>query len=480
MVCCSSQSRAEDEHVSMGGVMAKDEGWNDGGNKKCIEEFIVGQLGGNKKSMVSGEISGDYGLRPTYTEQFCDKPFVRRKPDDEWPRGNVRQAAGAPAGRAPSMTPIAAKSVDRIPSGGRQQKKGVQYDPSFPGFNVYEFDHVFDGAVDVYLEGAEVGDWPTRLCAFNRPTRDVGLVADMRTIKHGGVDCRVGDPSRGGMSASGSHLRRDGFEGQYVVRPGQSAHDIAMAQDRASIAFHNTFAGECVGYEEMLLEQSRLWPESESSRPRHWDVSRNLGNAMHVDADGWRCFAVWGSDRPYGTSDGWFLLFPRHSVAIALGNGTWVSWNGRLQPHCSSVPSVAPDDELLSLFCSLPSNLLSVAERSLEGDSQLADRHAPRQQARVTMRGDTACGGKAFFDTLSVGQKVLYRVTRPFPSDRTPSKGARRKWGRVNHRFVEATVTEVLSDTLRVRDGHGGSGRGAAVSEFTVLETFNWVTFPPS
>ena len=97
--------------------------------------------------------------------------------------------------------------------------------------------------------------------------------------------------------------------------------------------FREVFADKDVGYEEMLEEQQRLWPASAEGRPRHWDFSRNLGNAEHIDPDGWRCYAVWGSDQPPGASASWFLLFPHHSLAIALGHGTWLSWDGRVQPH---------------------------------------------------------------------------------------------------------------------------------------------------
>ena len=60
---------------------------------------------------------------------------------------------------------------------------------------------------------------------------------------------------------------------------------------------------------------------------------------------------------------GWWFLFPNHGVAVELAHGTWMSWDGRVQPHCSSVPCFAEDDELLSLFASLPNNLCSVFER---------------------------------------------------------------------------------------------------------------------
>ena len=40
----------------------------------------------------------------------------------------------------------------------------------------------------------------------------------------------------------------------------------------------------------------------------------------------------------------WYLLFPRHGLAIELCHGCWISWDGRVQPHCTAVPDVAEGD----------------------------------------------------------------------------------------------------------------------------------------
>ena len=278
------------------------------------------------------------------------------------------------------------------------------------------------------------------------------------------------------------------------MRDGQDTHELELAKEHMGDLFREVFVGEGVEYEEMLEEQQRLWPASVEGRPRHWDISRNLGNAEHIDPDGWRCYAVWGSDQPPGASASWFLLFPHHSLAIALGHGTWVSWDGRVQPHCTAVPQVAAGDELLSVFCSLPARLIKVAERALAGDNQLKERHASHLGCSSHgAQGELASlyrlagkgSGRAYFDTMFVGRRVLYRVALSYPSktsgkEKEPPPAELKRWGKNNHRFVEATVVEVEPEAgkMKVRDGWGGSHLGKAVSEFSVGEVFNRVTLP--
>ena len=422
--------------------------------------------------------------------------------------------------------------MDKIAAGQREHKSGVHFDPNYEGYDVQGWKHVFSQQdVDVYLQGRE-GHPPTRLRVLDRPiTPGLGskgppawVVKDARTMKNSGFDNRKGDPSKGEMSSGGasmnptSHphpthhppaltkynpsttltlgakLARDGFQKTYSLRVEADTHELELAKERMGDLFHEVFVGEGVVYEEMLEEQQRLWPASVEGRPHHWDFSRNLGNAEHVDPDGWRSYAVWVSDQPTGASASWFLLFPHHSLAIALGHGTWVSWDGRVQPHCTAVPQVAAGDELLSVFCSLPARLIKVAERALAGDDQLKERH-------VSHIGVSSCGaqgelaslyrlvgkgsGRAYFDTMFVGRQVLYRIALPYPSkksgkEKEPPLAELKRWGKNNHRFVEATVVEVEpgAGKMTVRDGWGGSNSGKAISEFSVGEVFNRVTLP--
>ena len=110
----------------------------------------------------------------------------------------------------------------------------------------------------------------------------------------------------------------------------------------------------------MLKKQKELWPvdcpEGWVDLPLCFNASENLGNELHRDKDGARSFAVWVNKKG-DLSKSWHLLFPEWEVAIEMANGTWISWDGRHCGHCTAVPSVAPGDSLLSLFCSLPQRL---------------------------------------------------------------------------------------------------------------------------
>ena len=107
------------------------------------------------------------------------------------------------------------------------------------------------------------------------------------------------------------------------------------------------FGGRNVGWED------DLWPNPKPKTARCWDASENLGNSCHTDCDYARSFAVWLRLKTEVVVGGWWFLFPKHWVAVELAHGTWMSWDGREQPHCSSVPWFTEDDRLLSLFASL-------------------------------------------------------------------------------------------------------------------------------
>ena len=75
-------------------------------------------------------------------------------------------------------------------------------------------------------------------------------------------------------------------------------------------------------------------------------------------------YAVWLSKIGHaGSSRSWWLLFPRHGVAVELCHGCRILWDGRQQPHCTAVPDVAKGDWLISLFCSMPTSAMNVLEQ---------------------------------------------------------------------------------------------------------------------
>ena len=262
--------------------------------------------------------------------------------------------------------PIDPDAANSIPQGRRHQRSGLVYDEGFEGCLPSSWPHTCFppphggmGGRQFVLGGYGEGVGDTIVDVCYSPSVDVRMVASAE----GAIDahvrtCREGDPGSGGMIGMGSHLRRTGFVGDFVVRDGAARQVTSAAMEFAGRAFTSHFGGRGVGYEEMLVEQHRLWPHA-PPWPMCWAASFDLGNAMHVDVrDGWRCYAVWVSRLGYaglGRSSRWWLLFPRHGLAVALVHGTYISWDGRVQHHCTAVPNVAPGDRLLSLFWYSPS-----------------------------------------------------------------------------------------------------------------------------
>ena len=85
------------------------------------------------------------------------------------------------------------------------------------------------------------------------------------------------------------------------------------------------------------------------------DMSVNLGNSSHFDVhDASQGFSVW-TEEVLGVGENWFLIFPNvHGVrpdgtefrgmAVKLGHGVAISWDGRVLRHCTSISH--PDGKL--------------------------------------------------------------------------------------------------------------------------------------
>ena len=189
--------------------------------------------------------------------------------------------------------------------------------------------------------------------------------------------------------------------------------------------FDEEFSGKGVGYEEMIALQAKL---GLGEVPQSWAVSVNLGNSMHVDAnDGARSFAMWVARHGYeGASCSWWLLFPRHGVAVAITHGTFISWDGRVAPHATASPCVADGDALVSLFTTVPLDLISMRERHCHCHTALSDRQTQGHELGPNR-------AHAFFASLSRGMLVGLRTTLKMPSsigiNRSESKSKRRRWG---------------------------------------------------
>ena len=55
--------------------------------------------------------------------------------------------------------------------------------------------------------------------------------------------------------------------------------------------------------------------------------------------------------------------FPDVGLAIELDDSCAISWDGRECAHCTSAPTEVGGNELLSLFFSLPTNVMNAAQR---------------------------------------------------------------------------------------------------------------------
>ena len=213
-------------------------------------------------------------------------------PDHEYERGNVRKF---PSG---DVLPIDAEAADRIPVGRRGQRTGLLYHGGWLGHDPHHWPHtVLPLACGAAFETTlllenELGGGVVPLHVAYDPAPDPRLVGIAETMVDVHVAaCRVSDCAVGGMWGVGDHLRRDGLRGAFATHDDAGRHRVASVMEVAGGIFHRHYVGKGLGFEEMVQEQQRLWQSP--TWPVCWDVSRNLGNACHRDADGWRCYAVW-------------------------------------------------------------------------------------------------------------------------------------------------------------------------------------------
>jgi hypothetical protein len=239
--------------------------------------------------------------------------------------------------------------------------------------------------------------------------------------------CRSGD-GVGGMAGGGQHLTRTGQVDAFAVNGGDSARRrVCATMQLAGPEFARHFAGRQVGYEEMLAKQAEHSPGARE-HPESFHASDGLGNSMHTDHDGDRCFAGWFARKP-GASSSWYFLLPRHGVAIVLRHGTWISWHGPSLPHCTAVPRVAEGDRLVSLFASLAANMLSVRDCEMRCQEVLGRRMVP---------GACSFGVEGLYARLEKGTEVYWRLTPTAPAGM--SQSGKRKFGQKWFRWVRCRV----------------------------------------
>ena len=304
--------------------------------------------------------------------------LCHRMRDDEYPRGNVRMSSTG------QVSTIAQDVADRMKVGRRENRPGLLYDASQPGFEPATWPHVVAapptcGSIRLLLDDGE-GKEPTLLTVDY--TKDVApsLTPCTRTVldEHRHVRDMESDPGAGYMVGAGMHMRRTGYAGPFYLITAGSKRRVASAMEKAGRDFHRHWVGRGAGYEEMLNLQREAFPKGTPDWPRHWDASQNLGNAMHLDPDGARSYAVWLSEHGHRSrSQRWWFLVPHYGVAIQIVHGTWLSWDGRKTHHCTAVPLVAEGDVLTSLFASIPDNLLKAYAKNDVCSARLRERSAP-------------------------------------------------------------------------------------------------------
>ena len=386
-------------------------------------------------------------------------------PSDDYERGNVRKY---PSGLT---LPIDAAAADNMRQGRRKNRPGLCYEEhGFYGFNPALWPHVFAapmsgfGHHDAMLQQhPDLGTFGyTQVSVIYEPKPNPKLVGVAETFWEAHKPVRDTDPSAGGMVGTGEHLRRDGHVANFVVADAEARARVAGGMECAGKAFVKRWTGARVGFEALLGHQRRLWRAKSRDWPLCWNMSDGLGNAEHIDPDGFRCYAVWLSKLGHaGSSRSWWMLFPRHGLAIELCHGCWISWDGRVQPHCTAVPQVAEGDRLLSLFCSLPANAMGVLQRKAMWCGVMHDRAYLRpplvpgdgpidvdDQATLPLRG------RSLFESLEIGMPVVYRYVKDAPAN-LASKAARKKWGRSCARFCRGAVVTKTETHVTILDSNG-------------------------
>jgi len=362
---------------------------------------------------------------------------------DNYHRGNVIKSRN----KREEFQPISRAKADRLPRGRRGQHNGLLYDPRYVGFHPDRWEFVVRANESARFElESLVGAQATVVDIQRSPATTDSKLIDITTFaikEHNLV--RTGD-GVGGMVGIGDHLGYDGGIHPFVMKNphlrGQLVNDLHHV---AGVQFETHFGGRDVGWEDMLQCQNDLWPYPKPKSARCWDASENLGNSCHTDRDNARSFAVWLRLKSDDVVGGWWFLFPKHGVAVELAHGTWMSWDGREQPHCSAVPQVKDDDKLLSLFASLPNNLCSVFEREQACGDVIKKRMEQDSDGPWS-------GSRGIFLQLHVGIRVMLRWVPDAPEHL--SKRGKRRYGQSHFRWLACRVVALDHNkcTVEVRE----------------------------
>ena len=135
------------------------------------------------------------------------------------------------------------------------------------------------------------------------------------------------------------------MEGDSGLAPVEPMNGVALADDESE---QMTSDSEHDDEELRAIDKARENSERFQRVGYTIDLSINLGNASHIDVhDASQCVTAWTEEEP-GRGANWFFLLPNvygtkpdgtkfRGMAVKLGHGVAISWDGRVLRHCTSV-----------------------------------------------------------------------------------------------------------------------------------------------
>jgi hypothetical protein len=172
------------------------------------------------------------------------------------------------------------------------------------------------------------------VCSNKKLLEDISELAILS--KNCKPDLRKGDPHYGVMNGLGLHVPRCGGDlVPFAFNPGTTITSKERQEHLLKCVrkgHHNFFSGlKC--YDEELKRLCSLGLLIDGMLPSTI-ISNRLANGGHLDCDGTLSFTI-SSDIEYNGLPTYFL-FTQAGIAVPLGGGTAVVWDGRTQRHCSS------------------------------------------------------------------------------------------------------------------------------------------------
>ena len=387
----------------------------------------------------------------------CEPPpiskFIPLLPEDERHVGNVLHMS---KGAQKVLTEQQAQNYSRQHSQNvRGRCDGLLYDAQYPGFSPVLWEHVAmasaeQGSHRFLLESAKGGTHVVDVCYRHGKFLPAAVRqhTEFSLLKHSHV--RVAERAVGLMVGVGDRLGFNGYLESFKVQDSHAHRQVQAGMYAAGECFASHFSGRNVGWEEMMSKQEALWPGKTGAKyPRCWFASNSYGGANHCDLDGDRSFAVWHSSG-LGKSGPWWFLFPNHGLAVQIVDCTWISWDGRVTPHCTAVPyHVSPEECLFSLMCTLPGRLCHFIERKQHGLEQLQQQQSQSRTAACMFQQI-----REAYQVLGPAQKlhVLVREVLPAPAHMAGKKRALIRWGRQHVRFAKHVVLECDMSSVWVKD----------------------------